>query len=309
MAGSAQLCQTSSECKSLRVVRLHGHGEVAEPHDVRRSAHVVVLQLQAALGTAATKATGAQRSHARPIGGDAAALSEVFQRRLATQWVTSREARDPAAVVSWLGAGQAQDYLGGLWAIGLRAKGVREEDVEASIRDRTIVRTWPMRGTLHFVAGADARWMTELLAPKRGLRRRVGCGGGSATIERCSRARGARSPPRRRTLLLDATCRLPGPRARRGLHHRAARHPHPVVPRPGVLPVSARERESSTPSCCSRNGYPGHGGCRATRRSPRSRSGTSAATDPPRSGTWRAGRGCPRRTRDAVTHAGNGSRE
>ncbi|MGH7435625.1 MAG: winged helix DNA-binding domain-containing protein [Polyangiaceae bacterium] len=93
--------------------------------------------------------------------------SEVFQRRLATQWVTGGEARDPAAVVSWLGALQSQDYLAGLWAIGLRAKAVREEDVEASIRDRKIVRTWPMRGTLHFVAADDARWMTELLAPRR----------------------------------------------------------------------------------------------------------------------------------------------
>ena len=27
-----------------------------------------------------------------------------------------------------------------------------------------IVRTWPMRGTLHFVAAADVRWMLELLA-------------------------------------------------------------------------------------------------------------------------------------------------
>jgi hypothetical protein len=29
------------------------------------------------------------------------------------------------------------------------------------------VRTWPMRGTLHFVAARDARWMVELLAPQR----------------------------------------------------------------------------------------------------------------------------------------------
>jgi len=38
--------------------------------------------------------------------------------------------------------------------------------VEKAIRDREIVRTWPMRGTLHFVTAEDARWMIELLAPR-----------------------------------------------------------------------------------------------------------------------------------------------
>ena len=38
--------------------------------------------------------------------------------------------------------------------------------MEAALADRTIVRTWPMRGTLHFVAAADARWMVELLATR-----------------------------------------------------------------------------------------------------------------------------------------------
>jgi hypothetical protein len=93
--------------------------------------------------------------------------SEIVSRRLAAQWVSNGEERDPAAVVSWLCAMQAQDYLGALWAIGLRARGAGEADVEQAIRDRRIVRTWPMRGTLHFVAAEDARWMTELLAPRR----------------------------------------------------------------------------------------------------------------------------------------------
>jgi hypothetical protein len=61
---------------------------------------------------------------------------------------------------------QAQDYLGSLWGIGLRVPGHTEADVEAAEARRAIVRTWPMRGTLHFVAAADARWMTRLLAPR-----------------------------------------------------------------------------------------------------------------------------------------------
>jgi hypothetical protein len=69
-------------------------------------------------------------------------------------------------VVRWLGAVQAQDYLGSLWAIGLRMQKATEEVVEQAIADRTIIRTWPMRGTLHFVAATDVRWMLTLLTPR-----------------------------------------------------------------------------------------------------------------------------------------------
>lgn len=72
----------------------------------------------------------------------------------------------PEAVVSWLGAAQAQDYYGSLWALGSRMGEANEATIERAIAERRIVRTWPMRGTLHFVAPADARWMVELLAPR-----------------------------------------------------------------------------------------------------------------------------------------------
>lgn len=65
-----------------------------------------------------------------------------------------------------MGAIQAQDYLAALWAIGLRVGGATESDIELAIANRSIVRTWPMRGTLHFVAAADIRWMLDLLGPR-----------------------------------------------------------------------------------------------------------------------------------------------
>jgi hypothetical protein len=40
----------------------------------------------------------------------------------------------------------------------------------ARFEDRTVARAWVMRGTLHFVAAADVRWMVALLGPV-GLRR------------------------------------------------------------------------------------------------------------------------------------------
>lgn len=91
---------------------------------------------------------------------------DLAVRRLLVQRVAGARFEDPARAVASLGAVQAQDYLGSLWAIGLRTRGATEADVERTVAQRAIVRTWPMRGTLHFVPAADVRWMLELLAPR-----------------------------------------------------------------------------------------------------------------------------------------------
>ncbi len=65
-----------------------------------------------------------------------------------------------------LGAIQAQDYLSALWAIGLRLPNSTQATVERAIVQKKIVRTWPIRGTLHFVSSADVRWMLGLLAKR-----------------------------------------------------------------------------------------------------------------------------------------------
>jgi hypothetical protein len=92
-----------------------------------------------------------------------AALAKL---RLDAQRISATTFTRPAEVVAWLGAVQAQDYLGALWAVGLRLKEAREKDIEGALADRSIVRTWPMRRTLHFVAAADVRWMIDLLGPR-----------------------------------------------------------------------------------------------------------------------------------------------
>jgi hypothetical protein len=61
---------------------------------------------------------------------------------------------------------QAQDYAGTMWAIALRMQQPSQSAIDLAITNRSIVRTWPMRGTLHFVAAADVRWMLKLLAPR-----------------------------------------------------------------------------------------------------------------------------------------------
>jgi Winged helix DNA-binding domain len=91
---------------------------------------------------------------------------EITTQRVANQHLAKTKFKKPSQVVDWFGAVQAQDYLGSLWAIGLRTAGTTEHDVEKAIADRSIVRTWPMRGTLHFVPAADVRWMLKLLTPR-----------------------------------------------------------------------------------------------------------------------------------------------
>jgi hypothetical protein len=90
----------------------------------------------------------------------------VVIARLRNQLLARNPGATPEAVVAHFGAMQAQDYLGALWAVGLRSRAASESDVERAIEERRIVRCWPMRGTLHFVAAQDARWMIDLLAPR-----------------------------------------------------------------------------------------------------------------------------------------------
>ncbi len=92
--------------------------------------------------------------------------ASIRRRRLLSQHISDGSFETPRDVVACLGAVQAQDYLGALWAVGLRMRNAIESDVEAALADRSIVRTWPMRGTLHFVAAEDVRWMLALLAPR-----------------------------------------------------------------------------------------------------------------------------------------------
>jgi hypothetical protein len=87
-------------------------------------------------------------------------------QRLHSQLLGGNPAGTAHDVVAHFGAMQAQDYLGALWAVGARMHGAVEGDIERAIENREIVRCWPMRGTLHFVAAEDVRWTLELLAPR-----------------------------------------------------------------------------------------------------------------------------------------------
>lgn len=93
-------------------------------------------------------------------------VTDIVRMRLANQHLAGVFWNDPADVVRAFGAVQAQDYRGALWGIGLRTKAATEKQVEEAISRKKIVRTWPMRGTLHFVAPESVRWMLQYLTPR-----------------------------------------------------------------------------------------------------------------------------------------------
>ncbi len=91
---------------------------------------------------------------------------EIVRRRLGSQRLIGPALAGPAEVVRWFGAVQAQDYPGAMWGIAQRTRAAGEADVERAIARRAVVRSWPMRRTLHLVAAADLRWMLRHLASR-----------------------------------------------------------------------------------------------------------------------------------------------
>jgi hypothetical protein len=86
--------------------------------------------------------------------------------RLAAQGIVRHSGEtppdDPTEVVRGMLALQGQDYAGGLWSIGLRTASSTRSSIEAVHESGAFVRSWPMRGTLHFVAADDLPWMLAL---------------------------------------------------------------------------------------------------------------------------------------------------
>lgn len=64
--------------------------------------------------------------------------------------------------VRGMGAIQAQDLQSALWAVGVRVPGAGLSDVRRALDDGAVVRSWPMRGTLHLLAPEDLQWILNI---------------------------------------------------------------------------------------------------------------------------------------------------
>ena len=95
----------------------------------------------------------------------------LLRERFARHGLADRPAASPAAAARWTTALQAQDSLPSRLGVRARASGVSDAGVRAAIEtDRSVVRTWLMRGTIHLVDTADLRWLVRLIGPS--VRRR-----------------------------------------------------------------------------------------------------------------------------------------
>ncbi len=115
-------------------------------------------------------------------------VQDISAYRLASQRIATNRFAQPAEVVRWMGALQAQDYQQAVWGIGARTTGATLAAVEQAIAAGDILRTWPMRGTIHFVPAQDARWMVDLSAARMlasSARRREQLELDDSTLARC----------------------------------------------------------------------------------------------------------------------------
>ena len=86
--------------------------------------------------------------------------------RVAAQHIGEGEFSTPVEAVRWMLALQAQDFPGLKWSVGLRHVGATMSGVNAALDAGEIVRIWPLRGTLHLVAGEDLGWLLALTTPR-----------------------------------------------------------------------------------------------------------------------------------------------
>lgn len=95
------------------------------------------------------------------------ARRDLLGERMARHGLADRPCVTPVDAAARTTALQAQDPMAS--RLGVRARsGPAVDDcaVRAAIEDeRTVVRTWLMRGTIHLVPAADVRWLVRLIGP------------------------------------------------------------------------------------------------------------------------------------------------
>src|SRR5688572_18762368 len=81
--------------------------------------------------------------------------------RLHTHHLWSAPMAEPAEVVRWFGAMQAQEFVPAKWAIAQRCRHLGDTQVQGLYAAGEILRTHLVRPTWHFVHRDDIRWIRE----------------------------------------------------------------------------------------------------------------------------------------------------
>ncbi|MEJ1087166.1 winged helix DNA-binding domain-containing protein [Microbacterium sp. Mu-80] len=93
-------------------------------------------------------------------------MSELRSHRLRSHRLTA-PARSVSDAAEHMLAVQAQDFLAGRWALGVRTKGVFLRDVDAAFARGELVRAWTTRGTLHIIPARDLGWVLSVTAARQ----------------------------------------------------------------------------------------------------------------------------------------------
>ena len=109
-------------------------------------------------------------------------------RIVAQGLVCATASRSPLDAVENLLALQGQQASAIPWAIGVRCQGASRADIEDSFARGELVRSWPMRGTVHVTSGRDHHWLRRLLRHRRAAweRQAVALGLDDAIVERAA---------------------------------------------------------------------------------------------------------------------------
>ncbi|MGY2080004.1 winged helix DNA-binding domain-containing protein [Modestobacter sp. SYSU DS0657] len=92
--------------------------------------------------------------------------TELALLRLAAQRLIGPPAQTPTDAVRELTCVQGQDLPGALRSVALRSAPGTQAAVTAALDAGSVVRSWPMRGTLHLTAAEDLPWLLDLLGPR-----------------------------------------------------------------------------------------------------------------------------------------------
>ncbi len=90
----------------------------------------------------------------------------IRQHRIRALCLHPESRRSPREVVHALGAVQSQDLAASLWAITARTQREHLGAVQAAAASGSIVRTWLLRGTIHWVDSALVRPILDVIAPR-----------------------------------------------------------------------------------------------------------------------------------------------
>lgn len=91
--------------------------------------------------------------------------ADIRGQRLTRHGFAGRPSTTVAQAAGLTGGLQAQDPQASRLGVRSRAQDVTEVDVLHAIEERSVVRTWLMRATIHLVPAEDVGWMTRLLGP------------------------------------------------------------------------------------------------------------------------------------------------